>query len=81
MPKKHDNLWICDFGSRSTLTVGLNSKHVVVRVTEGGRPTETASIGFAPEVLHDLATRLMLLAETYDPALRQSRSIFLKAAE
>ena len=78
MPKNHEHKWTCDFGSGSVLSIGMNSGHVVVAIDEGGDHKKRSSIGVTPETLHDLATRLLVLAETYDPELAKRRAFFLK---
>lgn len=78
MSKIDANNWACDFGSGSRISICLNLNHVVIAVDEG--VFMRTSIALTPATLHALATRLLLLAEVYDPALRDGRSIFLPAA-
>ena len=77
MAKIDDNEWVCDFGSGSRLRIGLNSSHVVLAIDEGGDMKKRSNIAVTPATLHALATRLFLIAEVYDPALRDERSMFL----
>ena len=74
----HEHKWKCDFGSGSVFGAGLNSAHIVLAIDDGGDVKKRANIAFKPKTLHEIATRLLLLAEVYDPSLRDERSMFIE---